>query len=149
MFFFLFFFSNIINFSQVLIMIEWKTSNLLRISKIMWFYCAFNRWSLEAFQEVHETLFLQKKGGWLSKLSTLSRLFELREELQIFLTNKENKDVHDQFCKPELKLCLFDRFCCPNKLIETSTARNEQYIIFAYKDTIVKIELWIIKNKLF
>ncbi|KAJ0169986.1 hypothetical protein K1T71_014592 [Dendrolimus kikuchii] len=52
----------------------------------------------------HETLHFHTEVRWLSKGSMLSRLYDLRERVQIFLTNKDNKELLDQFCEPQFQL---------------------------------------------
>lgn len=43
----------------------------------------------------HETLLFHTDVRWLFKGNILLRLYELREEVKIFLTNKENKELLD------------------------------------------------------
>ena len=105
----------------------------------------------------HETLLFHTEVRWLSKGNMLSRLYELREEVQIFLTNKENKELLDQFCEPKYKIrfaYLVDFFAQINKLnlqLQGSGNLKLQGMsnIFAYEDKIrafiAKIELWINK----
>lgn len=87
----------------------------------------------------------------------------MRDEVQIFLTNKENKELLDQFCEPEFQIrfaYLVDFFAQLNKLnlqLQESGNLKLQGMsnIFAYEDKIrafiAKIELWINKaeKKLF
>ncbi|XP_046976463.1 SCAN domain-containing protein 3-like [Vanessa cardui] len=105
----------------------------------------------------HETLLFHTEVRWLSKGNMLSRLYELREEVQVFLTNKENKELLDQFCEPEYKVrfaYLVDFFAQINKLnLQMQGSGNLKLQgmsnIFAYEDKIrafiAKIELWINK----
>ncbi|KAJ8721019.1 hypothetical protein PYW08_006484 [Mythimna loreyi] len=104
----------------------------------------------------HETLLFHTEVRWLSKGNMLSRLYEIREEVKIFLTNKEN-ELLDQFCEPEYIIrfaYLVDFFAQINKLylqLQGSGNLKLQGMsnIFAYEDKIrafiAKIELWINK----
>ncbi|XP_042228337.1 protein ZBED8-like, partial [Homarus americanus] len=48
----------------------------------------------------HETLPFHTNVQWLSKGNMLGRLYELREEVAIFLDSKQKADIHDKF-QPE------------------------------------------------
>ncbi|KAJ0169964.1 hypothetical protein K1T71_014570 [Dendrolimus kikuchii] len=52
----------------------------------------------------HDTLLFHTEVSWLSKRSMLSRLYDLRTGVQIFLTNKDNKELLDHFCEPQFQL---------------------------------------------
>lgn len=103
----------------------------------------------------HETLLFHTEVRWLSKGNMLSRLYELREEVQIFLT--KNKELLDQFCESKFQIrfaYLVDFFAQLNKLnLQLQGSGNLKLQgtsnIFAYEDKIsafiAKIELWINK----
>lgn len=104
----------------------------------------------------HETLLFHTEVRWLSKGNMLSRLYELREELQIFLTDKNN-ELLDQFCESKFQIqfaYLVDFFAELNKLnLQLQGSGNLKLQgtsnIFAYEDKIsafiAKIELWLSK----
>lgn len=105
----------------------------------------------------HETLLFHTEVRWLSKGNMLSRLYELRGEVTNFLTNRENKELLDQFCDLEFEIgfaYLVDFFTQLNKLnLQLQGSGNLQLQgmsnIFAHEDKIrafiAKIELWINK----
>lgn len=104
----------------------------------------------------HETLLFHTEVRWLSKGNMLSRLYELREEVQAFLTDK-NKELLDQFCESKFQIrfaYLVDFFAQLNKLnLQLQGSGNFTLQgtsnIFSYEDKIsafiAKIELWINK----
>jgi|UniRef100_A0A2S2QN63 hypothetical protein len=51
----------------------------------------------------HETLLFHTETRWLSKENILARLFDLREELKIFLINKRMNYLHEQLCKLKIE----------------------------------------------
>lgn len=105
----------------------------------------------------HETLLFHTEVRWLSKGNMLSRLYELREEVKLFLTNKGNKDLLDHFCQCKFQLhfaYLVDFFAQLNKLnLQLQGSGNMKLKgtsnIFAFDDKInafiAKIDLWISK----
>jgi hypothetical protein len=67
----------------------------------------------------HETLLFHTEVRWLSKGNMLSRLYQLRKEVKLFLTNKENKELLDQFSQLKFQIhfaYLVDFFAQLNKL---------------------------------
>ncbi|CAH2102489.1 unnamed protein product [Euphydryas editha] len=105
----------------------------------------------------HETLLFHTEVRWLSKGNMLSRLYELREEVQVFLNSKEKKELLDQFCESNFQIrfaYLVDFFAQINKLnLQLQGSGNSKLQgmsnIFTYEDKIsafiAKIELWISK----
>jgi hypothetical protein len=105
----------------------------------------------------HETLLFHTEVRWLSKGNMLSRLYQLREEVKLFLTNKENKELLDQFSQLKFQIhfaYLVDFFAQLNKLnLQLQGSGNMKLEgtsnIFAFEDKIsafiAKIDLWISK----
>jgi hypothetical protein len=105
----------------------------------------------------HETLLFHTEVRWLSKGNMLSRLYQLRKEVKLFLTNKENKELLDQFSQLKFQIhfaYLVDFFAQLNKLnLQLQGSGNMKLEgtsnIFAFEDKIsafiAKIDLWISK----
>ncbi|XP_026818970.1 protein ZBED8-like [Rhopalosiphum maidis] len=52
----------------------------------------------------YETLLFHTETRWLSKGNMLARLFELREELKVFLIDKGMNYLHEQLCEPKIEM---------------------------------------------
>lgn len=105
----------------------------------------------------HESLLFHTEVRWLSKGNMLERLYELKDEVKIFLAEKEKKDLVDHFSqlKSQVHLAyLVDIFNQLNKLnlqLQGSGNNNLEGMgnIFVFEDKlsafISKIDLWISK----
>lgn len=62
------------------------------------------------------------------KWNVVSRVYELRKKIETFKTNKETKDLLDQFCEIWNTFCLLGRLCLATKYIEPTFYCNSQDI---------------------
>jgi hypothetical protein len=103
----------------------------------------------------HETTLFHKEVRCLSKRNMFKRLYELREEVSVFLIEKGMTDLLKQFCNPkfEIRLAyLVDIFVHLNKLnLQLQGSGNTKLEgsanIFVFEDKlrafICKLELWV------
>src|SRR5215469_10662173 len=107
----------------------------------------------------HAMLLFHTDVRWLSKGNMLKRLFELREELKVLLTESKYAHLFDQICQPKFEMqlaYLVDIFAHLNHLnLQLQGSGNESSRglgnIFVFEDKLraflCKIDLWTHKIK--
>jgi len=107
----------------------------------------------------HETLLFHTETRWLSKGNMLARLFELRQELKVFLIDKGMNYLHEQLCEPTIEMqiaYLVDIFTHLNHLkLQLQGSGNVKLEgsanIFTFEDKVrafvCKINFWIDKTR--
>lgn len=95
----------------------------------------------------HEALLFHTNVRWLSKGNMLGRLYELREEVAIFLDSQQKADLHDKFQSEGLQITLaylVDIFEALNAVNLKLQGKNINIIM--HHDTIrafmAKLDLW-------
>ena len=95
----------------------------------------------------HEALLYHTNVRWLSKGNMLGRLYELREEVAIFLDSQQKADIHDKFQAESFQLSLaylVDIFEALNALNLKLQGKNINIIM--HHDTVrafmAKLDLW-------
>lgn len=103
----------------------------------------------------HEALLFHTEVRWLSKGNMLGRLYELREEVEIFLVDKKMNDLLEKFSDPTSQMnlaYLVDIFTHLNKLnLQLQGSGNKQLEdvanIFIFEDKLraftCKLQLWL------